>query len=78
MDPIDSALFFLDIGRSHEKNCLAASDAWKDKPYGETVPAPIPSALKFGKEGIDVSWAARFLWLIIVLALNWIAWAIIS
>lgn len=77
-NPIDIVLFHLDQGALRKKNYTEADDVWKDEPYGETVPAPIASALKFGKEGMNVSWAARLMWLIVVLALNWMAWAIIG
>lgn len=78
VNPIDVVLFHFDPGQSHKKNCAEAKDAWKDEPYGETVPAPIASSLKFGKEGMNVSWATRLMWLIVVLVLNWMAWAIIG
>lgn len=70
-------LFDFDVGDAHKEKRLAAEDSWKDKPYRETVPAPIASALKFGKDGITVSWGSRLMWLIIVFVLNWLAWAII-
>ena len=75
---ISNFLFNSDVGYSCKEGRIAEEDAWKDKPIGRTVPAPIASALKFGKDGMNVSWAAKLMWLIVVLVLNWMAWAIIG
>ena len=76
---INNFLFEGDVGRgAFKEKRLAEEDAWKDKPYGKTVPAPVVSALKFGKEGMNASWGVKLLWLVVVLVLNWVAWAIIG
>ena len=75
---ISNFLFNSDVASSFKEQRLAEEDAWKDKPIGSFVSAPIASALKFGKEGMNVSWVTRLMWLIVVLVLNWMAWAIIG